>query len=98
MEPRVMLKAIYRLMNVTSPIEVEYEHEDDGSWTAELMPDGKVIDRAELGCGATKEEALNDACDRFFNITPTLDNVPLPKLLRILSQEKELLDSLFNSQ
>lgn len=95
-EPRVLLRAIYRLMNVTSPIEVEYTQEEDGSWSAELMPDGKVIDRSELGCGQTKEDALNDACDRFFNITPTLDFVPIPKLLKLLAGDEEYQKELFS--
>jgi len=91
-ESRLLLMALYKLMNVTTSIEVEYTQEPDGLWTAELMPDGKVIDRAELGCGSTKENALNDACDRFFNITPTIDLVPMSSLLKLISGDLKLLD------
>lgn len=93
-ESRFLLKAIYCLMNVTSQLEVEYTKEPDLSWTAELLPDGKVIDKSELGCGLTKEEALNDACERFFNMTPTIDQVPLPTLLKLISGDRELIESL----
>ena len=73
---------LYLLLNMQ---EIEYEAEkDDDGWTVEIFGDGKVLPDSELGLGQTKEAALNDAAERFFGYTPTIDNVPIFKLLKLL--------------
>lgn len=72
------------LLNMPEP-ETITEYEDDATYSVEIVADGKLILSSEIGFGDTLEEALNDAAERFFSYTPTLDSVPVPKLLKLLN-------------
>ena len=74
---------LYTLLNMQDYLEYESEKEDDG-WIVEIIGDGKVLEKSEIGFGATIEEALNDAAERYFSYTPIVDNVPIFKLLKLL--------------
>lgn len=79
------LKKLYALVDMTfePSYSVEYDEETQ-SYQVVLESDGKLIITDEFGCGSTEEEALNDATDRFFSHTPTIDDVPLRKLLKLI--------------
>lgn len=77
------LQDIYVLLNMQ---EIEYELEqDDEGWNVEIIGDGKILAKSEFGWGETKEEALDDAAERFFQLTPIIDNLPIKKLLKLMT-------------
>jgi len=75
---------LYELLDIDFDLLYDCEQNADGSWDASIEEDGKLLHGSEIGHGDTKEEALNDAADRFINHTPMVDNVPMRKLLQLL--------------
>lgn len=77
------LHDLYDLLNIDSGLI--YKTEKDGNdWVTEIEGDGKLLHDTMIGYGETPIESFNDAVDRFISVTPTLDDVPLKKLLELM--------------
>lgn len=79
-----LLQLFHQILNIYDGPVYQVEQEDDSGYVAEIEADGKLIQANVIGYGETKEEALDDASDRFFSVTPMIDNVPTSKLINLL--------------
>ena len=81
-----ILTLLYELLDIEGePVFHVEQDAEDGTWSAELEADGKLVENDCDGLGETVEEAIEDAVSRFFDHTPVVNDVPLRKLISLLA-------------
>jgi hypothetical protein len=80
-----ILNKLYELLDIEGEPVIHLEEDpEDGTWNAEIEPDGKLIVDSVDGYGDSIEEAIDDAVSRWVDQTPVIGDVPLRKLIGLL--------------